>query len=404
MNWLFVGHEFPNQFVYVARALADAGHRVVAIVRSRPGRAAARRWNGVELVSYRPRSRRHPFVIERMAEAVEAAEAVAGVADRLRADGFTPDLTVGHASWGEIMYLKDVWPEQPLLGYFEFFVGFRPHADFDQEFPTLPEERLELRTASAVDLVSLEAADRGVSPTQFQRDTYPRAYRNQIAVIYEGVDTDLLRPKPDARVWLNAGDSLSLGDEVITYCSRSLEPHRGFHVFMRALPEILRRRPRAKVVIVGDDLASYGEDPQTGSYREQLLVEVGAELDMSRVHFFGRLPYHQFIALLQVSSAHVYFTYPFSLSWSLVEALACGCLVVGSRTGPVEEVIQHGRNGLLAGFFDRQDLVDQVCYALEHPGLMAPLRASARETACSRFDLRRVCLPAHLRLYRRLTR
>jgi glycosyltransferase involved in cell wall biosynthesis len=404
MNWLFVAHGFPNQFVYVARVLAEAGHRVVTIARARPGRAAARRWNGVELVSYRPRARRQRFVLERLTDAVEAAEAVAAVARRLDAGGFTPDLTVGHASWGEIMYLKDVWPQRPLLGYFEFFVGYRPHADFDPEFPTSPEERLELRTASAADLVSLDAVDRGVSPTRFQRDTYPRPYRRRIDVIHEGVDTDLVRPNPEARVWLNEDVSLSPDDEVLTYCSRSLEPHRGFHVFMRALPDILRRRPRARVVIAGAERASYGDDPETGSYREQLLAEVGAELDMSRVHFFGQLPYHQFIALLQVSSAHVYLTYPFSLSWSLIEAMACGCLVVGSRTGPVEEVIEHGRNGLLAGFFDRRELVDRVCDALEHQSLMRPLRAAARETACRRYDLRTVCLPAHLRLYRRLTR
>ncbi len=245
--------------------------------------------------------------------------------------------------------------------------------------------------------LALSDADRGVAPTEWQASRFPPALRRKIAVAHEGIDTDLVRPWPGAAVRLNQGGLvLRPGDEVVTFVNRNLEPHRGFHVFMRALPAILARRPRAQVVIVGGDGTSYGPPPGGGRcWREAMLAE---RLDLSRVHFVGRVPYPALVRLLQVSAAHVYLTYPFVLSWSMLDAMSAGALVVGSRTPPVEEVISHGRNGLLVDFHDADALAEVVAGTLAVPGQFSPLRRAARETVRTRYDLRRVCLPAWLAL------
>jgi glycosyltransferase involved in cell wall biosynthesis len=249
----------------------------------------------------------------------------------------------------------------------------------------------------------LNLVDRALAPTVCQRNYFPRVYWNKFDVIHEGVDTDTLRPNPYARVWVSDELSLSPQDEVLTYCSRSLEPHRGFLTFMRALPEVMRRRSKLHVVIVGHDETSYSDPCATHkNYREKMLEEVGKGLDMSRVHFFAGLKYHQYLALLQCSSAHVYLTHPFTLSWSLTEAMSLGCLIVGSRTPPVEEVITHGKNGFLVDFFDYRGLAAQLVDALKNRAKLQLVRTRARDTILKRFDLRRVCLPQHLRLYNRM--
>jgi glycosyltransferase involved in cell wall biosynthesis len=203
-------------------------------------------------------------------------------------------------------------------------------------------------------------------------------------------------PDAAARFALPDGRTLAAGDPVVTYVARNLEPYRGFHVFMRALPEILARRRDAQVVIVGGDAVSYGKPPPGGgTWRARMLAELGDRIDPSRVHFTGKLPYERYVQLLQVSAAHVYLTYPFVLSWSMLEAMAAGCLLVGSATGPVTEVVADGRNGLLVDFFDRGGIADAVTWALDHPAEAAALRAAARATAVERYALDR-CLAAQL--------
>jgi glycosyltransferase involved in cell wall biosynthesis len=404
MNFLFIHQCFPMQFIHTSRALAESGHRVVSISQGREGKHK-KPFDLIQREVYRIRKRKHSYLLDRYAEAVAYAEAVVGAIDRLTAQGFVPDLVIGHAAWGEMLYLRDVWPKCPLLGYFEIFHGIEPDETFDPEQPLDRDQRLELRTASAIDLISLNIIDRALAPTVCQRNFFPRIYWNKFEVIHEGVDTDSLRPNPDARVWVSGELSLSPQDEVLTYCSRSLEPHRGFLTFMRALPEVMRRRPKLHVVIVGRDETSYSDYCVTHkNYREKMVEEVGQGLDMSRVHFFAGLRYHQYIALLQVSSAHVYLTHPFTLSWSLTEAMSLGCLIVGSRTSPVEEVIVHGDNGFLVDFFDCKGLAAQLVDVLRNRAKLQHVRVRARETILKRFDLRRVCLPQHLRLYNRMLR
>jgi glycosyltransferase involved in cell wall biosynthesis len=404
-SWLFVHRVFPGQFVHLARHLAAAGDRVLFITQYEGQAAGIRDFSGIQRIVYRPPRQRatpHP-ALARAGQGVRNGEAVATIGERLKKTGFDPQLIVGHSGWGEILFLKDVWPGRPLLGYFEFYQrSSGDSARSDLHFPG-PAATRRIRTSNAVDLISLDAVDRGLTATHFQRSTYPQRYRTHISVIHEGVDTTVLRPDPHAQVWLSNGVSLTPRDEVVTYSARSLEPRRGFDVFMRALPMILKRRPRAHVLVVGRDQTCYDPRPVShGSYREQLMAEVGNTIDPGRVHFVGPLPYHRYRAVLQVSSAHVYLSRPFVLSWSLLEAMASGCLIVGSRTLPVEEVVSDGQNGLLADFPDPEGLADRVCDALRHRLRLGSLRSAARQTVLERFDLKRVCLPAQFRLVSRL--
>jgi glycosyltransferase involved in cell wall biosynthesis len=403
VNVLFIHQNFPAQYVHVAAHLAQSGHRVVAITQSRNPVP-----EGVQRLEYAPAGPTgagHDYLRE-LDAAVRNAVAVAGVCERLGNSGFVPDLVVGHGGWGETLYVKDVWPGVKLLGYFEFF--YRPSgsdADFDAEFPPVADIALRLRTRNALNLLGLEAADWGQTPTRWQRDQYPPRHRDRISILHEGIDTGFFRPDPAARLWLSGGRALGSGAEILTYSARNLEPYRGFHAFMRALPQVLRRRPEAHCVIVGGDGVSYGGPPaRAATWREQLLAELEGRLDLKRVHFVGNLTSRQYLTVLQISAVHVYLTYPFVLSWSLLEALATGCHVIGSRTPPVEEVIVDGQNGELVDFFDTDGLADRICAALRDAPGRQRLRVAARETVCRRYDLGTICLPAQLALLQNLLR
>ena len=225
--------------------------------------------------------------------------------------------------------------------------------------------------------------------------------QSRISVLHEGVDTHRVKPKPSARFHLSgASRTLTRDDEVVTYVARNLEPYRGFHIFMRALPQLLRRRKALQVVIVGGDGVSYGAPPPPRStFRAMMLEELGSKLDLERVHFVGRLNYNDYLSLLQVSSVHVYLTYPFVLSWSFIEAMACGCLIVGSATAPVLEVLRDGVNGLTVDFFAHAKLASRIESALADPAKMRAIRKAARATAVREFDFNDVLLPQWLSLF-----
>jgi glycosyltransferase involved in cell wall biosynthesis len=402
MNCLFIHQNFPGQYIHLVRHLAGAGDRIIGI-----GQQHSADMPGVRRMEYTPAppaSAAHQHVHE-FDLAVQNGLEVAQVCARLRGEGFVPDLIIGHSGWGETFYVKDVWPNTPLLNYFEFFYhSVGSDIDFDPEFAPGPDIALRIRTRNAINLVGLEAADWGQTPTRWQRDQYPRRYWGHISIVHEGIDTELVQPDPSARLWLRGGASFGHDDEVVTYCARNLETYRGFHIFMRALPEILHRRPKATALIIGGDGVSYGGRPsRANSWRQQLLNEVGAALDLRRVHFLGRVGYRQYLSILQLSSVHVYLTYPFVLSWSLLEALSAGCLIVASRTPPVEEVIEDGDNGFLVDFFDIAGLVDRVVEVLKRADVYGHVRAAARASVIARYDLKAVCLPAQLSLLRQLT-
>ena len=265
---------------------------------------------------------------------------------------------------------------------------------FDPEFPeTGADGHVALHLKNASTLLALADCDFGMSPTEWQRSTFPREYQQKIEMIHEGIDVDIVKPAPDAVFRLSSGRELRRSDEVVTFVARNLEPTRGYHIFMRALPHIMAKRPRAQVVVIGGDGVSYGAAAPPGTtWKSVFFDEVTGQIDRKRIHFAGRLPYADYIRALQVSSAHVYLTYPFVLSWSLLEALSAGCLVIASDTAPVREVVDT-ENGLLVPFFDIEQLAERVIEALTYPRRFRSIRAQARRTILDRYDLARICLP-----------
>ena len=407
MNILFVHQNFPGQFKHLAPELARRGHRVLAMTMRRvdPGL-----WQGVRIVPYGAARGStpgiHPWVQDFETKAIRG-EACFRAALELQREGFEPDVIVAHPGWGESLFLKQVWPRARLGIYCEFFY----HAEgadtgFDPEFPARDPagDACRLRFKNLNNLLHFEVADAGISPTQWQASTFPQPFRERITVVHDGIDTAAIAPRPDVALTLTGGLRLTRDDEIVTFVNRQLEPYRGYHVFMRALPEILRRRPKVRVMIVGGEGVSYGAAPDPQQYGQrswkQIFVdEVRAQIpdaDWARVHFLGNLPYAQFIPLLQLSTVHVYLTYPFVLSWSLLEAMSAGCTVVASDTAPLREAIVDGETGRLVDFFDFAALADQVCALLDDPAQRQRLGVQARAFAGAHYDLRTACLPRQL--------
>lgn len=401
MNYLFIHQNFPAQYRHVVRYLADQpGNQVYFITQPNDNVMF-----GVTKLTY-PQDARgaincHVYAME-IERAIYTGASVAEVCRKLRETGFRPDLIVGHCGWGETLFVKDVFPDVALLANFEFY--YHTHGvdvNFDPEFVSVFSDPSRLRARNAVNLLAFQAADWGHSATRWQRSLQPPEMQTRISVLHEGVDTDIVRPNPKARFTLpTSGRVLTRRDEVVTYVARNLEPYRGFHVFMRALPQLLHRRKRAQIVIVGGDGVSYGAPPPPRStFREMMLQELGAKLDLKRVHFLGILEYQEYLKLLQVSSVHVYLTYPFVLSWSFIEALASGCLIIGSATAPVLEVLRDGHNGLTVEFFQHRRLANRIEAALADPENTHALRRAARATAVAHFDLKRLLLPRWIALF-----
>ena len=312
---------------------------------------------------------------------------------------------------GELLIIKDVFPGVPVLHQLEFVYQLNgADAGFDPEFsdqtdPSCPwflTARLRFRRAPQ--LLALHDLDHAWAPTHWQASTAPAVFADRISVIHEGINTKTSCPNPKAEIRLQgAGLSFRPGDELVSFVARSLEPYRGFHVFMRMLPLLQKRRPHCHVVIVGDDGVSYGSPPSDGrSWRQMLLRELDGHLDLSRIHFVGRVPHTVLHNLFQVSACHVYLTYPFVLSWSLLEAMSCGAVVVASATAPVQEVITDGENGLLVNFFDPVDLADRVSAVLAFPDKYQGLAQAARQTVEESYDLKKICLPRQLLLIEQL--
>ncbi len=220
----------------------------------------------------------------------------------------------------------------------------------------------------------------------WQRSVHPPIFQPQIHVLHEGIDTERLGPDPQATLTLPNGARVEAGDPVITYVARNLEPYRGIHSFLRALAIVQRRHPNCQALIVGGDDVSYGQRPNDAAHwREKLSRDIA--LDPNRTHFLGKLPYERYRRVLQVSAAHVYLSYPFVLSWSMLEAMASGCLVIGADTMPVREVIRHGENGWLVDFFDYPGIAEQIVATLNDPATQNPLRRQARRDIAERYSL-----------------
>jgi len=401
-RFLFIHQNFPGQFRHLAPALAAQGHEVLALgmADSPEPLKGVRYFRHVARVP-QPVQSQAPQLRD-MYSKVLRGESAAHSLHQLKQQGFEPDVVFVHPGWGEALFVRDVFPRARTIVYAEYYYqaeGGDSH--FDPEFSsgaTLESlQRLRLRNTHLLHAIS--DADAGLSPTQFQRDRHPAWFRERISVIHDGIDTQRFRPNAEACVSLSsAGITLRPGDEVVTFVARQLEPYRGYHIFMRALPLLQKLRPNVRVVIVGADGVSYGAAPPKGkTWKEIFRDEVQEELDMSRVHFVGKLPHALLTQLMQVSAVYTYLTYPFVLSWSLMEAMSTGCLIVGSRTAPLEEMITHGHNGLLVDFFDHQALAETVADTLARRDSLHALRQAARQTIVERYDLHRHCLPAQMR-------
>ena len=383
MRLLIVHQNFPGQFGHVATAWNRRSDWDVRGL----GLATAPGLSGFDkLVRYRlarkVHSSQHPY-LRQMEAAVLHGQAAARAMLELRRSGFTPDVILAHPGWGETLYAKEVFPGSRLLHYCEWFYSAEgADLGFDPEFPLAFDDRSRIRTWNALHTLNLASCDAAVTPTRWQKSRHPEIFQPKITVQHEGIATHELGPDPSAAIQVPGGTVLRAGDPVITYVARNLEPYRGFHVFMRALARIQTAHPTCQAVIVGGDDVSYGKRPPDAvSWRERMLREVA--IDSARTHFVGRLARAQFIRVLQVSAAHVYLTYPFVLSWSLLEAMACGAPIVASDTAPVREAIRDGVEGRLVDFFDTSALRDAVLEALTGGSAWDSMRAAARLRASS---------------------
>jgi glycosyltransferase involved in cell wall biosynthesis len=418
MKILFLHQNFPGQFKHLAPALVRLGHDVRAMTMKK---VDSLEWEGVRLVPYAvsrgTTAGVHPWVMDFETKVIRG-QACFQAAIGLREAGFTPDVVIAHPGWGESLFVKEVWPSARLGLYSEFHYHLQgADTGFDPEFPVADPvgDACRLRLKNLNNLVHFEIADSAISPTEWQASTFPQPFRDRITVVHDGIDTRIVAPDPGVRLLLRSGSdavTLTRQDEVITFVNRHLEPYRGYHVFMRALPAILRQRPHARVLIVGGDDVSYGARPDPARYGQRSWKQIFIdevrpsipEADWARVRFLGNVPYQHFIPLLQLSTVHVYLTYPFVLSWSLLEAMSAGCAIVASDTQPLREAIQHDANGRLVDFFDVDGLAGQVCQLLEDPDTRTRLGAAARDFACRHYDLETVCLPRQLEWVQALAR
>jgi len=396
MRIVFVHQNFPGQFGRLASIFAAEGHDVVAL-----GTRKASTVPGVTYYPYTPVAgpdiRAHHGRFGPVVTPVQRAYGAAIQARQLARQGFEPDLVVVNVGWGEGLFLRDVWPKARHVAYFEYFYAAEGQdLGFDPEFPVRNEETVwRLRLRNALLLAALESADAAVSPTFYQRNTFPIYLRDRIAVIHDGIDTDALRPDPSASIQIGPnGPRFGRTTPLVTYVTRNIEPMRGSHVVIRSLPALLALDPNLRVVCIGGSEVSYSSQPPQGkTWLDVFRSQVGEAVDWSRVHFVGRVPYGQFVRTLQASSAHLYLTYPFVLSWSLIEALALECRIVASATPPVEEVMTDGETGRLFPFFDEKALVERVRATLEERDHSEAMAREARRRARETYDFKTVSLP-----------
>lgn len=401
MKVLFAHQNMPGQFKHLAPALAADGHEVVFL--TKPGKPNLPGVRKVEYQLHRQPGKAPHQYFDRYEDQLLHGQAVARICMKLQEEGFEPDVICAHTGWGEALFLKDVFPDARLLTFNEFFYRGRgtdtdflkPERNIDRECRT--------RVRNAHMLISMSEADWGYVPTYWQWSTHPKAFRENMTIVHDGIDTDAIAPQPDAYIDLADGRRLTVKDEVVTYVARNLEPYRGFDVVAAALQKIQETRPNAHILITGGDEVSYGSGPGYAENWKDALIP-HRHLDLDRLHFLGRLPHEEFGRMLSISSAHIYLTYPFVLSWSMLEAMSRQCLVVASDTAPVREVIRHNKNGLLVDYSDAAALAATVSDALAKGKKLDRVRKAARQTVVDRYDLASVCLPRIKELVEKLGR
>lgn len=396
MKIAFVHQNFPGQFLRLAQTFVAEGHEVVAL-----GLTRQCALQGVKYYPYNavpgPEDPQHEARFSPVIPRLRRAYGVAHRARELAKQGFEPDVVVVNTGWGENLFLKDVWPKAKHVAYFEYYYHAKGQdLDFDPEFPVSNEEVIwRLRLKNSMQLGALDAADLAVAPTRYQRDTFPTYLHDKVAIIHDGIDTKRLMPVPGVNIQLGKdGPRLNRQKPVVTYVTRNIEPMRGAHIVFKSLPYLLDIHPDLQVVVIGGKGNSYsGQAPGGKSWYDHFVSKIDRPVDWSRVHLVGNLPYDQFVKVLQVSSAHIYMTYPFVLSWSSIESMALECRIVASDTAPVREIVTDGVNGRLFPFFDHMALAERVRETLEEKEKSAAMAKEARRIAVERYDYETVCLP-----------
>ena len=394
MNFLFIHRNFPAQFKFLASELAkDKSNNVYFVTNN----LETKSYNNIKKVTYKLK-RKVPqdchrylrFYEESIIHGQSAAEAIISIQQA----GFVPDVIFGH-SWGSSMFVKDIFPNVPYIAYLEWYYNpVNSDVDFGKK-PLDIDARANLSCRNSHILQDLVNCDYGVSPTYWQRDQFPKIFHDKIKVIHEGVDTDICVPDENVEFKVpNTDIVLTRKDEVLTYATRGMEEYRGFPEFMKAASVLMKQRPNLHVVIGGEDRVCYGRQLRNDTWKAKMLREL--EFDDKRLHFVGSLMYKDYLKLLQVSKAHVYLTYPFVLSWSLIEALAVKCCVIASDTPPVREVIDDGYNGLLTDFYDTDAMVEKINSVLDNPKKYLKIRDNARKTAIENYDLKKL-LPKQIK-------
>lgn len=385
MELLLIHQNHPGQFRDLTPALERRGHRLLGLGATPRGQQLHYDWHPPDL----PDGLADPLLETSLRRGLRVQERCL----QLRGQGYVPDAVLGHSGWGELLYLRDIWPEAVLIAYPELYaaprlLGYGFDADLGEPTPAL---RAQWRRGNLMGLAAIADADACVVPTLFARDTFPPHLRGRFHVLHEGI---ALPPPADVSgggtIQLEGGPTLGKGDPVITFASRNLEPLRGFRSFLRALPTVFAARPDARVVIVGGTGSGYGApSSHPDGHKGELLALLGHRLPLERVHFLPPLPHRQLLSLFGVSAAHVYLSYPYALSWSVLEAMACGALVVGSDNPPVSELIHHGHNGLLVPFNDPDRLAEGLLAVLGDPQAFAPMAEAGRATIAARYDVNR---------------
>ena len=388
MNILFIHRGFPGQFKYIIQLFAQNPQNTVYFITTKDSPELAGVKKFVYKISARDLGNCSP-VLKDYEEAILHGQAAAKTARQMKKEGFKPDIIYGH-TWGSTLFIKDIFPDVPFLCYFEWFENAQGAvAGFDGKIPD-EKKRINIRCHNSRMYNDLCSCDAGISPTHWQKQQFPKEFHDKIKVIHDGIDSQTCKPDSQAKFIIKDKNlELSSKDEVITYATRGMEPMRGFPQFMEAVDKILKKRPKAHIVIGGLDQTFY-LDPLPGNKTYKKLMLDKFKLDLNRVHFVGELEFSDYIKLLQISSAHIYLTYPFVLSWSILEAMSTGCCIVASNTPPVLEVIKDNYNGLLIDFFDVEGLVEKIEYALDNKDKMQEIRNNARQNVLDKYEARKM--------------